>query len=243
MPLTQIAKTIAKLKEENKHEELVEYYKQKLGKYYCVGEKIGKLTVGEPFYDGIHWKYECICDCGMTRDVQVQDVKKLKNPMCGACITKMRFKPKTRYDLSGEYGIGWDSDDNEFWFDLEDYDKIKDISWHKDKKTGYFTGWSSRHQKKIYLGRFVFGGNISQRIQYRDGNVADNRKQNLEALKRDAKKLYRQETLENRMKRRTYNGEYIISVHTRRVEDYDYLSKLIGDALDQLDKDREAIGY
>lgn len=242
MPLTYTQETILDLKKNHTHEELVDYYKQKLGKYYCVGEKIGKLTVGEPFYDGIYWKYECLCECGMTRDVKVKEVKKLKNPMCNRCITQMRFKPKTRYDLTGEYGRGWDSDDNEFQFDLEDYDKIKDISWHKDKKTGYFTGWSSRKQRKVYLGRFVYGGNTSQKIKYRDGDVANNRKKNLEALIVDPKKLYRQETLENRMKRREYNGEYIISVYTRRLEDHHYMTKIIGEALNQLEEKRKTIG-
>lgn len=31
------------------------------------------------------------------------------------------------YDLSGEYGIGYTTKGEEFWFDLEDYDKIKSI--------------------------------------------------------------------------------------------------------------------
>ena len=37
-----------------------------------------------------------------------------------------------KYDLSGEYGVGWTSNTNrEFYFDLEDYDKIKDFCWHE----------------------------------------------------------------------------------------------------------------
>ena len=46
-----------------------------------------------------------------------------------------------RYDLeSQEYGIGWTSNTNEeFWFDKEDYDKIKNYCWnyHKNKHGGY----------------------------------------------------------------------------------------------------------
>ena len=36
------------------------------------------------------------------------------------------FKKYNTYDLSGEYGIGYTSKGEEFYFDLDDYDKIKD---------------------------------------------------------------------------------------------------------------------
>ena len=47
----------------------------------------------------------------------------------------MARKKYNKYDLSGEYGIGYTSNTdsygrNEFYFDLEDYDKIKDYCWH-----------------------------------------------------------------------------------------------------------------
>ena len=42
-----------------------------------------------------------------------------------------RHKTNT-YDLSGEYGIGYTLNTNEeFYFDLEDYDLIKDYGWYK----------------------------------------------------------------------------------------------------------------
>lgn len=41
------------------------------------------------------------------------------------------MKKYNKYDLSGEYGIGWTSNTNEeFYFDLEDYDLIKDYCWY-----------------------------------------------------------------------------------------------------------------
>lgn len=35
-------------------------------------------------------------------------------------------KRYNRYDLTGEYGIGYTNQGVEFYFDLEDYDKIKE---------------------------------------------------------------------------------------------------------------------
>ncbi|WP_368488451.1 hypothetical protein [Clostridium sp. BJN0013] len=40
----------------------------------------------------------------------------------------MKYKYNT-YDLTGEYGIGYDAKGNIFYFDLEDYDRIKDFYW------------------------------------------------------------------------------------------------------------------
>lgn len=37
-----------------------------------------------------------------------------------------------KYDISGEYGIGYLFNGGTFYFDLEDYDKIKDYCWYKD---------------------------------------------------------------------------------------------------------------
>ena len=39
-------------------------------------------------------------------------------------------KKYNTYDLTGEYGIGYASNGKEFYFDLEDYDKIKDYCWY-----------------------------------------------------------------------------------------------------------------
>ena len=45
--------------------------------------------------------------------------------------TDSRFNVKyNKYDLLGSFGVGWTTNTNkEFWFDLEDYDKIKDYCW------------------------------------------------------------------------------------------------------------------
>lgn len=42
-------------------------------------------------------------------------------------------KQYNHYDLTGEYGVGYTNKGEEFYFDLEDYDKIKDYCWHLDK--------------------------------------------------------------------------------------------------------------
>ena len=39
---------------------------------------------------------------------------------------------KNKYDLSGEYGVGWTTNTNkEFYFDLEDFELIRKYSWYE----------------------------------------------------------------------------------------------------------------
>lgn len=84
------------------------------------------------------WHCKCSCEFGTEKDIPTRSLKTR-----GGCMRCARRKPNLKarktntYDLSGEYGIGYDSNGNEFWFDLEDYDKIKDYCWIKSTG-GYF---------------------------------------------------------------------------------------------------------
>ena len=72
------------------------------------------------------------------------------------------------YDLSGEYGIGYCSPHGEpFYFDLEDYDKVKKYTWgaRHDKKAGHYYIESTysykengkRKSRRIHLHHLVLG--------------------------------------------------------------------------------------
>lgn len=81
-----------------------------------------------------------------------------------------------KYDLSGEYGIGYTSNGEEFWFDLEDYDKIKDYYWCLASK-GYI-----RNRYGVGIHRIIMGmPDKKYDIDHKHGRNSrhDNRKQNL----------------------------------------------------------------
>ena len=88
-----------------------------------------------------HAQWLCECNCEQHKQIVVRQchLNSGKTLSCG-CIHKESLKKvqemnrkKNIYDLSGEYGIGWTSNtNNEFYFDLEDYDKIKDYCWCED---------------------------------------------------------------------------------------------------------------
>lgn len=91
------------------------------------------------------------------------------------------FKKKyNNYDLSREYGVGWTTNTNkEFYFDLEDYEKIKNYCWVEDVGT---TGYSSirarvpGENKKVIIHWIIMGEKWYDHI---DRNPFNNRKNNL----------------------------------------------------------------
>ena len=93
----------------------------------------------------------------------------------------MPFERKyNKYDLSGEYGIGWTSNTNrEFYFDLEDYDLIKDYCWREyaQKDCDHVTLRARDRQsgKNVMMHGLVFG----KYCDHINRNPLDNRKSNL----------------------------------------------------------------
>ena len=53
------------------------------------------------------------------------------------------------YDLSGEYGIGYMSNGKEFYFDLEDFDKIKNYCWIENGH-GYIVTGAGKNYKTMH---------------------------------------------------------------------------------------------
>ncbi len=83
------------------------------------------------------------------------------------------------YDLSGEYGIGYTTKGEAFYFDLDDYDKIKDYCWHINKD-GYVVTF--KRSKPILFHRIIMNEtNPKIQIDHKLGKNTrnDNRKYNL----------------------------------------------------------------
>jgi hypothetical protein len=87
-----------------------------------------------------------------------------------------------KYDLSGSFGVGWTTNTNkEFWFDLEDYDKIKDYCWNEDSH-GYVTTRFKINNKNIRykLHRLIMNvTDATIEVDHKRHNLRDVRKQNL----------------------------------------------------------------
>lgn len=144
------------------------------------GEKFGKLTpikvVGKNKRRQLMW--ECKCDCGNTTVTCGSEMRLGRVLSCGCLrddVTPIRRDTKTpKYNLTNKYGIGYTSRGIEFYFDLEDYDKIKNHSWNEDRN-GYIC--TRIKNKSIKLHRFVLSA--TQIVDHINHNKKDNRKCNL----------------------------------------------------------------
>lgn len=83
-----------------------------------------------------------------------------------------------RYDLSGEYGIGYTRKGESFYFDLEDYDLIKDYAWYIDDK-GYVVNRNYNKGSIIKMHILIFGKTEGKVIDHKNQHKNDNRKSNL----------------------------------------------------------------
>lgn len=143
-----------------------------------VGKRYGKLIVLERTENDKNNKsrWICLCDCGNKCISYESDLERGHTKSCG-CYKPERKKYNT-YDLSGEYGIGYTSKGEEFYFDLDDYDKIKKYCWCMNKK-GYVISYEGR--KVILLHRLITNCPDDEDVDHIHGSstLNDNRKINL----------------------------------------------------------------
>lgn len=157
--------------------------------------KFGRLTVlnidSRKYFKSGHntiiWK--CICDCQLDKPeeerkytyVTSNNLLSGDTKSCG-CLQKERAslanKKPCLYDLiTEEYGIGYTSNGDEFWFDKEDYDLIKDYGWNK-RYDGYFVAHNGN--SIIRLSRLIMqvkDPNII--VDHKEHNLWDNRKEKM----------------------------------------------------------------
>lgn len=132
----------------------------------------------------VMWLCECSCEKHTLVEVAGSHLRAGHTQSCGCYEADRKsetHKKYNKYDLSGEYGIGWTTNTNkEFYFDLEDYEKIKYCCWNEIvHKCGYHylyatdchTGKKFRFHQMLELG-----WELTDHI---DRNPLNNRKENL----------------------------------------------------------------
>ena len=136
------------------------------------GRIFGKLKVLEQTEDYIRpsngqhearWLCECSCEKHTKLIVSQNQLKNGKTKSCGCSreegLHRLR-KKYNKYDISGAYGIGWTSNTNkEFYFDLDKYEKIKNICWFEHFSSenfstllGYIPSLKKEVKMHIFLG-------------------------------------------------------------------------------------------
>lgn len=151
------------------------------------GERFGRLTVIGRDKDYISPKGQkkaqwlCVCDCNKDKIISVVggSLSRGFTQSCG-CIAKEKSikasKKYNEYDLTKSHGIGYTSEGSEFYFDIADYDKIKNIYWFTDN-AGYIAGWNKG--KITRLHRVVSDDPQGMDVDHINHDLKDNRKSNL----------------------------------------------------------------
>lgn len=161
------------------------------------GKVFGKLTVLRQGPDLIlggsrRAAWYCKCSCGNKEELLIlgDSLKSGHTKSCG-CIMKDNHQANNTYDLTGEHGTCKMADGNIFIFDLEDYEKIKDYTWHLSGREYIGTSIDDvidgkKKRRTMMIHRLIMG--IQDKdwkecvVDHINGNVFDNRKSNLRVV-------------------------------------------------------------
>ena len=152
---------------------------------------------------GEHYaQWLCHCNCENNKEEFVVRGSHIKNGTtlsCG-CLNKERLvgRPKkgNKYDLSGDYGIGWTSNTNEeLYFDLEDYDKIKEHTWYSfmDGSTKAIGAWDTNKGSRISMHHLLGFAEYD----HMDRNELNNKKDNLRQCTRTENRINANRRIDN----------------------------------------------
>lgn len=130
-------------------------------------------------------QYLCECSCNSHTQIVIRaDHLRSGNTKSCGCLSleaKQKLckerKQLNKYDLSGMYGIGYFyNSEQEFYFDLEDYEKIKDYRWYLNNN-GYAIAWVGDKQQTLHS--LIMGRVEGKEIDHKDRNRLNNQKSNL----------------------------------------------------------------
>lgn len=153
------------------------------------GQKFGRLTVIKRADDYISPKgqrkiqWECRCDCGNDVIILGSNLTNGYTLSCGCLLKEISSKrgrsakKYNTYDLSGDYGIGYTLKGEEFYFDLEDYDKIKNYCWYRTNHDYIIAKVPNGNGSHIKLHNLLFPD--AQKVDHIKHINYDNRKSQL----------------------------------------------------------------
>lgn len=139
---------------------------------------------------GHHYaRWWCKCACGNPElfIVKALELRNGDTQSCGCIKTEKSRERQKRYndftlnlsDEIGEYGIGYcHNTGREFYFDMDDYEKIKDYCWFECFHTdGYCSveAWEKSRKSQIRIHQVIKG----KYYDHEDRNPFNNRKYNL----------------------------------------------------------------
>lgn len=128
-------------------------------------------------------KIKCLL-CGNITEARELALKHGKTGQCRHCrsnVGRMKGNPQNhnRYKFINNIGIGYTNNGEQFYFDLEDYDKIKDYCWHINKH-GYVE--TQKNKKQILMHRFILNAPSNKDVDHINRIRCYNLKNNLKIV-------------------------------------------------------------
>lgn len=122
----------------------------------------------------------CKCDCGNLSSIRSHALRSGKTKSCGCISVEKvieRSKKFNKFDLnSKEYAIGYTVKGEEFYFNKEHYDRVKNLCWRFDNN-GYVV--TTINRKRILFHRYILDASNDIFIDHKNGVTKDNRINNL----------------------------------------------------------------
>lgn len=178
------------------------------------GKRFGKLIVLEQAEDYINLttgkhrsQWLCQCDCGNKAIVTGYCLNSEHTKSCGCLQSETTImknksrKKQNKYDLSGDYGIGYTYDDKPFYFDKKDFDIIKNYCWHDSN--GYLIAHVYRNNKRTTqrMHRLILGlesnKNKDVLVDHINHNTFDNRRSNLRFVDNSRNQMNKDKSIKN----------------------------------------------
>lgn len=180
------------------------------------GDKYGRLTVvelaGRDKGGGL--LYLCKCDCGNEKIVVKGNLVSGRTKSCGCFLKEetSRRRKKTNKVLLNEKDktaiIYATNTNNEFIIDIEDYEKIKDYTWH-ETSAGYLMEKSNLKSGRL-LHRFIMNAPKGKVVDHINHNIRDNRKSNLRVCSQSDNLLNRKTLPKGIFKAKRGNNTYYL---------------------------------
>ena len=165
-----------------------------------IGQKFGKLRVIERAENyvtpkgNVYSQWLCDCECGNTKIIKRGDLVQGKVVSCG-CYNSYCHKKYNPFEICGDYVTMYTLKGEPFYVDLEDFDKVKDVCWYKNKR-GYIRG--SYNKKIVSLHRLIMDAHPNISIDHKDHDKSNNRKSNLREATTNQNGMNRQLAVSNK---------------------------------------------
>ena len=154
-----------------------------------IGQRFGRLTVVAQAEDYIfpngecRSQWMCKCDCGNEKVVSGKYlIRGTKSCGCLAkeIMSEVKHQPNNWNLNSFDYGVGYTSKGEEFYFDKEEFSKIKEYTWYINND-GYVVTSDRKTHKTILMHRVIINCSDKFEIDHIHGRETrnDNRKSNL----------------------------------------------------------------